>query len=464
MTRSTWVLLLTSTASLMVALDILAVSTALSTIRRSLHADISELEWTVTAYSLTFAVLLLAASALGDRFGRRRMFAIGLGTFSAASAGCAVAPDINWLIAARTAQGVGAALVLPLGLALISATFPPERRGRALGICGGVTGLTTLAGPLVGGFITQTASWQWIFWVNVPIGAVTVILVLRYFDESFGSDSTVDVPGLLLGTGSVFGIVWALVRVNDTSWRTPDVVAGLAGGLLLALAFLAWERRAAEPLLPLNYFGSRRFTAANAASFCHAVAVLGPVFLMAQFLQTVLGYGPAGAGLRLLPWTATMLAVAPLAGALTDRIGPRAVMVTGLLLAAGGMAITSAMAGPHVAYAHLVGPLTIWGIGNSMVFPASQSAVMAAIPPAAAGKAAGVNSTVREVGGVFGIALLVAVFAHVGGYANSSTFATGFAAAIAVCAGIALLGAILSLGVGTAIVAEPGTHVGLPAT
>ncbi len=448
MTRSTWVLLLTSIASLMVALDILAVSTALATIRRSLHADISELEWTVTAYSLTFAVLLLAASALGDRFGRKRVFAIGLGTFSVASAGCALAPTINWLIAARTVQGVGAALVLPLGLALISAAFSPERRGRALGICGGVTGLTTLAGPLVGGAITQTASWQWIFWVNVPIGAAGVILVLRHFDESFGPDSTVDVPGLLLGTGSVFGIVWALVRVNDASWTSPDVVAGLAGGALLGVIFLAWERRAKEPLLPLGYFRSRQFAAANAASFCHAVAVLGPVFLMAQFLQTVLHYGPFGAGLRLLPWTATMMVVAPLAGTLADRIGPRAVMVAGLLLSAGAMASTAMMAGPHLAYTHLIVPLTIWGIGNSMVFPASQSAVLQAVPADAVGKAAGVNSTVREVGGVFGIALLVAVFAGTGGYANPATFATGFAAAIGVCAGIALLGAAFSLSAG----------------
>lgn len=451
MSRSSWVLALTSVASLMVALDILAVSTALDTIRQSLHASVGQLEWTVTAYNLTFAVLLLAAAAVADRLGRRRVFATGLALFSAASAGCALAPNAEWLIAARAVQGVGAALVLPVGLTLIGAAFPAERRGRALGICGGVTGLTTLAGPLVGGAITQTASWQWIFWVNVPIGAAGVVLVRRYFDESFGPDSTVDIGGLLLATASVFGAVWALVRVNSVGWSAPDVVSGLAAGVVFAAVFVWWERRTAEPMLPVAFFRVRGFAAGNAASFCHSIAVLGPVFLMAQFLQTALGYGPLAAGLRLLPWTATMLVVAPAAGAIADRIGPRPVMVGGLLLAAAGMACTAALSQPDRPYSHLLVPLIVWGAGNSMVFPASQSAVVGSVPAAAMGKAAGANSMVREVGGVFGIAILVAVFAGFGGYATPHTFAIGFTAAIAVCAGIAFVGALLSL-----VVPKPG--------
>jgi EmrB/QacA subfamily drug resistance transporter len=423
------------------------VSTALSTIRQSLHASVGELEWTVTAYNLTFAVLLLGAAALADRYGRRRIFATGLAVFSAASAGCALAPNAGWLIATRAVQGIGAAFVLPVGLTLIGAAFPADRRGRALGICGGITGLTTLAGPLVGGAITQTASWQWIFWVNVPIGVIGVVLVRRYFDESYGPHSTVDSRGLLLATGSVFGIVWALVRVNSVGWSAPDVLIGLACGTALAIVFVWWERRAGAPMLPIAFFGNRGFAAGNAASFCHAIAVLGPVFLMAQFLQTALGYGPLGAGLRLLPWTATMLIVAPAAGAVADRIGQRAVMVGGLLLAAAGMACTAALSQPDRPYYQLLLPLIVWGIGNSMVFPASQSAVVGSVPAEAMGQAAGANSMIREVGGVFGIAILVAVFTAVGGYTSPHTFATGFAAAIAVCAGIAFVGALVSLAV-----------------
>ena len=442
-----WVLILTSVASLMVALDVLAVTTTLTTIRLELHASIEALEWTITAYNLTFAVFMMPASALGDRFGRRRMFMIGLGIFTLASAGCALAPNAAALIILRTVQGVGAATVTPLAFALVSAAYPPERRGRALGIGGGVTGLATLLGPVIGGGFTQVLSWQAIFWVNVPIGLIAVVLAGLKFEESRGGDARLDVRGLALVTGSALGIVWALIRADSLGWGSAEVVACLAAGLLLGVAFVALERRTAEPLLPMRLFRERGFAAGNAATFCHAVVVLGPVFLMAQYLQTALGYGPLSAGLRLLPWTVTLLIVAPITGSLADKHGPRPVITGGLLLSAIGMGWIGFIASPHLSYAALVAPLVIGGIGNSAVFPAVQSAAVGAVHTDEVGKASGANQMVRELGGVFGIALLAAVFAAIGGYASPRQFSDGFGPALIVCAAVGVLGAVIGLAV-----------------
>jgi EmrB/QacA subfamily drug resistance transporter len=437
-----WVLALTAVASLIVALDALVVTTALSTIRADLHASIEQLEWTVNAYNLSFAVLLLTAAALGDRFGRRRLFAIGLALFTAASAACALAPDIGALIAARAVQGVGAALVTPLSLAIVSAAFPPERRGSALGILMGVTGLAVASGPLIGGAVAQGLSWQWIFWVNVPIGVVTLPLILLRLDESFGSDSSIDVGGVALATGGALGVVWGLVRGNSAGWGSAEVIAALVAGAILVGAFVAWELRAREPMLPMGFFRSRTFSGANAASFLGVAALFGAVFFMAQFLQTALGYGPLGAGLRLLPWTVTLSLCAPAAGALADRIGVRPFIVVGLALQAVGFGWVALIADPGVAYGELVAPMVIAGMGISMALPAFQSAVVGAVAPEAIGKAAGVNSMMRQLGGVFGIAILVAVFAGAGGYASAQAFSDGFAPAIAVSAGLSLLGSL----------------------
>src|ERR1039458_6181284 len=263
----TWVLALTSVAALMVALDALVVTTALSTIRQHLHASIEQLEWTVNAYALSFAVLLMTGSALGDRFGRRRLFTAGLGLFTAASAACALAPDIGSLIAARAVQGAGAAMVMPLALAPLSAAFPPERRAWALGIFSSVTGLAVLGGPVVGGAITQGIAWQWIFWLNVPIGLLTIPLILRRIDESFGPKTRLDVGGVILETGAALGMVWGLVRGNSAGWGSVEVIAALALGVLFAAAFVAWELRAREPMLPMRLFRSRDFSSGNAAIF-----------------------------------------------------------------------------------------------------------------------------------------------------------------------------------------------------
>jgi EmrB/QacA subfamily drug resistance transporter len=429
----------------MAALDTLVVSTALSTIRLHLHASVEQLEWTVNAYNLSFAVLLITAAALGDRFGRRNLYATGLGLFAAASAACALAPDVGWLIAARTMQGAGAALIVPLGLALLSEAFPAERRGAAIGIFSAITGLAVASGPLVGGAIVQGISWEWIFWVNVPIGLLAIPLVLSRMRESHGQQTPLDIRGLTLVTLGALGIVWGLVRGNQAGWGSVEVLATLLGGLALIAGFIRWELHTREPMLPMYFFRSRAFSAGNGAIFFTFASLFGTVFFYAQMLQTALGYGPLGAGLRLLPYTATFMTVAPIAGALADRIGERPLLVGGLALQSIGMAWLALIAKPDIAYSHMLAPFIIAGVGVSMAIPSAQNSVVGSVASEALGKAAGVNSMMRELGGVFGIAVVVAVFAATGGYASAQAFTDGFGPAIGVSAGLALAGALTAL-------------------
>jgi EmrB/QacA subfamily drug resistance transporter len=440
-----WVVALTGIGSLMAALDTLVVSTALSTIRVHLGASIGQLEWTVNAYNLSFAVLLITGAALGDRFGRRRMYASGLGLFALASAACALAPNVAWLIAARAVQGAGSALLMPLALALLSAAFPPEKRGAAIGIFSAITGIAVAGGPLVGGAVTQGISWEWIFWLNVPIGLVAAPLVMTKMKENFGPDSALDTRGLALVTAGAFGVVWGLVRGNSAGWASAEVIAALVLGSLILGAFIAWERRAPAPMLPTHLFRSRSFAAGNAAIFFTFATLFGVVFFAAQLMQTGLGYGPLGAGLRLLPWTGTFITVAPIAGALADRIGERPLIVAGLGLEAAGMLWLALIIEPRVAYTALLGPLIVGGIGISMAIPAGQNSVVASVTEDVLGKAAGANSMMRELGGVFGIAVVVATFAAAGGYGSPGAFFAGVGPAIKVAAILGALGAAAGL-------------------
>src|SRR3954462_3473771 len=344
-----WVLGLAAVASFMVALDTLVVSTALNTIRLDLGASVEQLEWTVNAYNLSFAVLLITAAGLGDRYGRRNLYAVGLGLFTASSAVCALAPDVGTLIAARAVQGAGSALIMPLGLALLSAAFPPEKRGAAIGIFSAITGLAVASGPLVGGAIIGGLAWQWIFWINVPIALISIPFVVTKMQESRGADSGMDIRGLVLICAGALAFVWGLVRGNQAGWTSTEVLGALTGAALLFAAFVAWELRAREPMLPMRFFRDRSFSAGNAAIFLTFASLFAAVFFYAQLLQTALGYGPLGTGLRLLPWTATFMTVAPIAGALTDRIGERPLMVGGLSLQAAGMAWLALIAEPGLA-------------------------------------------------------------------------------------------------------------------
>ncbi|WP_445148047.1 DHA2 family efflux MFS transporter permease subunit [Baekduia sp. Peel2402] len=442
-----WVLILASVASFMVALDTLVVSTALTTIRQDLGASIAELEWTVNAYNLTFAVLLLPAAALGDRYGRRGVFATGLMLFSLASAACAIAPDAATLIVARALQGAGAAAVMPLGLTLVGEAFPPERRGAAMGILQGLTGLSVASGPVIGGAVAQGIDWPWIFWINVPIGLLAMPFVLTKIPESRGPAHRIDGRGVALITFGAFGVVWGLVRGNAAGWGSAEVVLAIAAGAGLVAAFVAWQRRAPAPLLPPRLFAQPAFAAANGASFLLVASLFSAVFFLAQYLQTGLGHDALGAGLRLLPWTATLFFVAPIAGKLVDRHGERPFLVAGLGLQALGLGWIALTAATDADYRATIPALMVAGCGVSMAFPAAQNAVIGAVAPDDVGKAAGAYSMLRELGGVFGIAIAVAIFAGAGGYASAVTFVDGFGPALGASAGLSGLGAVLALGV-----------------
>jgi EmrB/QacA subfamily drug resistance transporter len=446
-TSTIWTFAITSVALFMTTLDNLVVTTALPVIRKDLDASLSGLEWTVNAYTLTFAVLLLTGAALGDRFGRRRLFTIGLAIFTLASAAAALAPSIEVLIAARALQGLGGAIVTPLTLTILSAAVPAERRGLVLGAWGGISGLAVAIGPLVGGAVVQGISWQWIFWLNVPIGLALIPLAALRLRESRGPNDALDLPGVGLASAGLLGIVWGLVRGNSVGWGSPEIVSALSAGSLVLALFVLWELRAAEPMLPLRFFRNRTFAAANVASLLMFFGMFGSIFLLAQFFQTVQGYSPLDAGLRILPWTAMPIIVAPIAGALSDRIGGRPLMATGLALQATGLAWIAFVSTPTVAYVELVTPFILSGIGMALYFAPVANVVLSAVRPEEEGQASGANNAIRELGGVFGVAVLASVFAHYGGYGTGQSFVDGLTPAIYVGAGVVAAGALAALGV-----------------
>ena len=446
-TATLWTFAITSVALFMTTLDNLVVTTALPVIRKDLDASLSGLEWTVNAYTLTFAVLLITGAALGDRFGRRRMFGIGLAVFTFGSAAAALAPSIEVLIAARAVQGLGGAIVTPLTLTILSAAVPSERRGLVLGAWGGISGLAVAMGPLVGGAVVEGLSWQWIFWLNVPIGLALIPLALLRLRESRGPNDALDLPGVALASAGLFGIVWGLVRGNGVGWGSLEITTAFVLGTLVLALFVVWELRAPEPMLPLRFFRNRTFTAANVASFLMFFGMFGSIFLLAQFFQTVQGYSPLQAGLRVLPWTAMPIFVAPIAGALSDRIGGRPLMATGLAMQAIGLAWIAFVSTPTVPYSELVTPFVLSGIGMALYFAPVANVVLSAVKPIEEGQASGANNAIRELGGVFGVAVLASVFAHYGGYGTGQTFVDGLTPAIYVGAALVAAGAVAALGI-----------------
>src|SRR3954453_23155647 len=370
-----WTLAIVSIALFMTTLDNLVVSTALPSIRNSLGASIESLEWTVNAYTLSFAVLLLTGAALGDRFGRRRVFIVGIAAFTASSAAAALAPSTAALVAARALQGAGAALVLPLTLTLLSEAVDESKRGLALGIWSGVSGLGVALGPLVGGLVVHGLSWEYIFWLNVPIGIALIPLAARRLEESYGPDRHLDLPGLALAGLGLLGVVFGIVRGEALGWTSTPIVASIGGGLVLLAAFVAWELRAEAPMLPMRFFRSRAFAATNGASLAMFFGAFGSIFLLAQFFQTAQGYSPLEAGLRTLPWTGMPMFVAPIAGLLSDRIGARPLMVAGLGLQSGALRLLGIVALPTVPSSHLILPFVMAGTGMALVFAPTANAV-----------------------------------------------------------------------------------------
>jgi EmrB/QacA subfamily drug resistance transporter len=447
-TRTIWTFAITSVAVFMATLDNLVVTTALPVIRKDLHATVESLEWTVNAYTLTFAVLLLTGAALGDRFGRRRMLAIGLAIFTVSSAAAALAPSAGALIAARAAQGVGGAIVTPLTLTILSAGVPANRRGAFIGAWSGIAGLAVAFGPVVGGAVVSGISWHWIFWLNVPIGVGLIPLALSRLQETHGPANKLDLPGLALASGGLLGIVWGLVRGNSQGWASTEIVTALTAGAIVLALFILWELRAKEPMLPMRFFRNRVFALANVASLLMFFGMFGSIFLLSQFFQSIQGYSPLGSGLRILPWTIMPMFVAPIAGALSDRIGGHRLMGVGLTLQAGGLASLASLSTPTTPYWQLVGPFMVSGIGMAMFWAPVSNVVLSAVKPEEEGQASGANNAIRELGGVFGIAVLASVFSAYGGYRSPDTFVNGMNAAVWIGAGVVALGAVAAFAIG----------------
>jgi EmrB/QacA subfamily drug resistance transporter len=440
-----WTLAIASIGLFMTTLDNLVVTTALPAIRSSLGSSIQSLEWTVNAYTLTFAVLLLTGAALGDRFGRRRMFVVGLSLFTAASAAAALSASTDALVAARALQGFGAAIVLPLTLTLLSEAVPPERRGMALGIWGGVSGLGVAIGPLIGGAVVSGISWHWIFWINVPVGLVLIPLALTRLTESRGPSASLDLRGLALVGPGLLGITYGTIRGQALGWTSATILTSLTVGIAFLVAFVVWERRAPAPMLPMRFFRSRAFAATNGLSFAMFFGVFGAIFLLAQFFQVTQGYSPLEAGLRTLPWTGMPMIVAPIAGVLSDRIGPRPLLATGLALQAIAIGWLSLIIAPDIAYGRLVIPFILAGTGMALVFAPSANAVLGSVRPQDAGQASGATNAIRELGGVIGVAVLASVFSANGSYASPQAFTAGLTAAIPIAAVVLAIGALLAL-------------------
>ena len=440
-----WAFIITSIGLFITVLDNLVVTTALPVIRKDLDAGIGQLQWTVNAYTLTYAVLLLTGAALGDRFGRRRLLVIGLAIFTGASAMAALAPDIHTLIAARAVQGVGGAIVTPLTLTILSAAVRPEKRGVALGAWGGIGGLAVGLGPVIGGAVVSGISWQWIFWLNVPIGLALLPLAWLKLEETHGQRERLDLPGLGLVSTGMLGVVWGLVRGNEVGWASGEVLGTIAAGAVLLAAFVAWELRMPTPMLPLRFFRNRTFTAANLVSLFMYFGMFGAIFLLSQFLHTAQGYSPLQAGLRLLPWTGMPLIVAPIAGALSDRIGGKPLMLLGMSMQAGALAWLAAISSPTLAYSEIVFPFMIAGAGMALFFAPVANVVLSAVRPEEEGKASGANNAIREIGGVFGVAVLATVFSRYGGYRSPQTFVDGLSPAVYVGAAVVGLGAVSAL-------------------
>jgi len=450
---------ITSIALFMVSLDNLVVTTALPVIKESLGASLAQLEWTVNAYTLTFAVLLLTGAALGDRFGRRRMFTIGVGIFTVASIAAALAPTGDLLVVARALQGIGAAIVTPLSLTILSEAVPADKRGLALGAWGAIAGLAIALGPLVGGAMVEGLNWQSIFWLNVPIGIVLVPLAAYVLRESYGPDAQIDVPGLGLASGGLFALVWALIHGNEEGWTSLGILGAFAAAAVLLVAFVAWEARTPSPMVPLRFFRNRAFSAANGVSLLMSFGLFGSIFLLAQFFQVAQGYSPLEAGLRTLPWTMMPIFVAPIAGVLSDRIGGRPLLFAGMVLMSAGLAWVATIATPTVDYLALVPAFVLAGVGMSLFFAPTANLVLSAVRSEEEGRASGVNNTIREIGGVFGVAILASVFSANGGYTSPQAFVDGMVPAVWVGAAVLAVAAVVALAIPGKRALVPAVHL-----
>jgi EmrB/QacA subfamily drug resistance transporter len=387
------------------------------------------------------------------------VYVVGLALFTAASAACALAPDANLLIAFRAIQGIGAAIVMPLSLTILTSAFPIEKRGAVVGIWGGIAGVAVAAGPLIGGGITQGLNWHWIFWVNVPIGVAATVGAALRLPESYGPRARLDVPALVLVSGGVAVLIWGLVQGGQNGWGTSENLVGLFLGAVMLAGFVWWESRAVEPMIPLSLFKRISFSSAVTTQFFMAAAIFSAAFLTSQYFQFARGNSPLGTGLRFLPWTGTPLVIAPIAGALSDRLGARALIVPGLLMQAFGFGWMVHLAATSAPYTSFIIPFVIAGVGISMALPSVTAGGLNAVPPDLLGKAAGTLNTMQQFGAVFGVAVVTAVFNAHGSLATSAAVTSGCRPALAVSAGVSALGAVAAVGIRRARAAGAGRPV-----
>jgi EmrB/QacA subfamily drug resistance transporter len=435
------------------------VNVALPSIHRELGSSIQALEWTVNAYVLSYAVFLLTGAALGDRFGRKRMFTAGIAIFTLSSAAAALAPTTGMLIAARATQGLGAAIVTPLTLTLLADAFPPQRRGVAIGVWSAISGIAVALGPLVGGAVVQVASWHYIFWINVPVGAVLIPLSLTRLNESRGASRSLDLTGLGLASSGLFGVVFGLVRSQSLGWGDLQVLAPLAIGAALVIAFIAYELRTTDPMLPMRFFTKRSFAVTNAVSLAMYFGMFGSIFFLSQYLQNVLHNSPLQAGVKLLVWTGASMVVSPLAGFFSERYGSRGFMVAGLSLQAVALGWLATRAGVHQSYASMIAPFVLAGSGMALVFAPSANAVLSSVRTHETGQASGATNAIRELGGVLGIAVLATVFTSHGGYSSPQAYISGLTPAMWVGVAVLAAGALIAAALPFSTRAEAAAQV-----
>ncbi len=438
-----WTFAVVSIALFMGMLDNLVVLTALPAIRAALGATVSDLEWTVNAYTLTFAVLMMTGAVLGDRFGRKRVFLIGVTIFTLGSAAAALSDTGSHLAIARAVQGLGAAFLTPLTLTLLVRVFPAERRAAAIGLWSGISGLGLAIGPLVGGAIVSGITWNAIFWLNVPVGVIVVVLGWFKLEESFGDFKPLDVPGLGLAGAGLLGIVYGLVRGNTLGWSSAQILAPLVVGSLLLVAFVAWERASKNPMLQLSLFKIREFSSANGVGFLMSAGMFGSIFLLTLFVQQIQGATPLEAGWKTMPWTGTIMVVAPVAGIISGRFGPRLIVVAGMVAQAAALLWLALSTAASTPYPHMLPAFILGGLGMGLTFAPLSAAVMTSVRERQQGEASGSYNSIRELGGVFGVAVLGAVFQHVA--TSPTSWIAGFHTALYVGAAIVAVGAVAAL-------------------
>jgi EmrB/QacA subfamily drug resistance transporter len=449
--RKWWTLTAVALGLFMIMLDNTVVNVALPSIQRSLHLKISELEWVVTGYALTFGALMLTGGKLADLFGRRLIFVVGLAIFTGSSLACGLAGSASVLIGARVVQGIGAALMNPATLSIITVTFPPRQRGTAIGIWAGISALALAIGPLVGGLISQRINWNWIFYINIPVGLLAIAAAFAFIDESRDTshEQKPDVPGLVTSALGLFALSYALIESNNYGWTSGRILGAFAVAAVALVAFVLLELHQRLPMLELGLFRNRVFAGANTVMLLVGLAMFGVFFYVSLYVQQVLGYSPTQAGASFLPWTILIILLAPIAGKLSDRIGPRPFVTAGMVVLAGSLVLFARM-GVHESFWGLLPAMLLGGVGMSLAMAPVTAAAMGSVRADKAGVGSAVLNSMRQVGGSLGIAIMGAIVASgvksslSSGHPQPVAFVNGFHHALDVAAGIAVVGALIA--------------------